>query len=231
MNNRFIVQLIVVITSALLGMFLYPWFRKTFARFIEILYMQTRDDRITEEEKVIPVEDEITSIIGKSKFNVGHSRTKAATDLESEKAIEKVSNFVPPTDSDPQMHDVEVYLEKVESLPEEEFEAEVEIEELAIERDAFQASGVSFDELITTGTILRKEEPTEIEKDAVGQILYENQSTKIVEQIAAKDEVTLAKVNSLIHLHMKKHNLETEQKNDLQEAQYFKDFDINNIFN
>ncbi len=230
MNNRFIVQLIVVITSILLGMFLYPWLRRKFVRFIETIYMQTRDDKPIEERKEPTIKDEMPSIVGKSKFNPGHSRTKAATDLESEKAIEKVSTFVPPTDSDPQIKDVEVPLAKIENLPEEEFDEEAEQEELEIGRDAFQASGVSFDELITTGKVIHKEKPSDEEKGTAGQILYENQSTEIVGQISSKDEATLAKVNALIHLHMKKHNLETEEKVYFPESQEFKDFDINSIF-
>ncbi len=230
MNNRFIVQLIVVITSILLGMFLYPWLRRKFVRFIETIYMQTRDDKPIEERKEPTIKDEMPSIVGKSKFNPGHSRTKAATDLESEKAIEKVSTFVPPTDSDPQIKDVEVPLAKIENLPEEEFDEEAEQEELEIGRDAFQASGVSFDELITTRKFIHKEKPSDEEKGTAGQILYENQSTEIVGQISSKDEATLAKVNALIHLHMKKHNLETEEKAYFPESQEFKDFDINSIF-
>ena len=230
MNNRSIVQLIVVITSILLGMFLYPWLRRKFVRFIEAIYMQTRDNKPIEEKKEPPIRKEIPSIVGKSKFNPGQSRTKAATDLESEKAIEKVSTFVPPTDSDPQIKDVEVSLEKIENLSEEEFDEEAEQEELEIGRDALQASGVSFDELITTGNIIHKDKPSDEEKDTAGQILYENQSTEIVEQICSKDEATLAKVNTLIHLHMRKYNLETEEKADFPESQEFKNFDINSIF-
>ncbi len=192
--------------------------------------MQTKDNKPIEERKEPLIKDEMPSIVGKSKFNPGHSRTKAATDLESEKAIEKVSTFVPPTDSDPQIKDVEVPLAKIENLPEEEFDEEAEQEELEIGRDAFQASGVSFDELITTGKVIHKEKPSDEEKGTAGQILYENQSTEIVGQISSKDEATLAKVNALIHLHMKKHNLETEEKAYFPESQEFKDFDINSIF-
>ena len=229
MSDRFIVQLIVI-TSVLLGLSLYPWLRRIFVQFIEAIYMQIRDNKPIEEKKESPIKEEIPSIVGKSKFNPGHSRTKAATDLESEKAIEKVSTFVPPTDSDPQIKDVEVPLAKIENLPEEEFDEEAEQEELEIGRDAFQASGVSFDELITTGKVIHKEKPSDEEKGTAGQILYENQSTEIVGQISSKDEATLAKVNALIHLHMKKHNLETEEKAYFPESQEFKDFDINSIF-
>lgn len=193
--------------------------------------MQTRDNKSINEREKPPMKEEIRSVIGKSKFNLGHSRTKAATDLENEKAIEKVSTFAPPTDSDPQIKDVEVPLEKVESLSEEEFDAEAEQEGLEIGRDAFQASGVSFDELITTGKIIRKEKPSEKEKDTAGQVLYQHQSTEILEQITSKDEATLAKVNNLIHFHMKKHNLDTEDpKEDLSDSDDFKNFDINSIF-
>lgn len=73
---------------------------------------------------------------------------------------------------------------KIERLPEEEFDEEAEQEELEIGRDAFQASGVSFDELITTGKVILKEKPSDERKEegTAGQILYENQSTEIVGQ-------------------------------------------------
>lgn len=191
--------------------------------------MQTRDSNPIEEKKEPPIKEEIPSIVGKSKFNPGHRRTKAATDSENEKAIEKVSTFVPPTDSDPQIKDVEVPLEKVGNLLEEEFDEEAEQEELEIGRDAFQASGVSFDELITTGKVIHKDKPSDEEKDTAGQILYENQSTEMIDQVTAKDEATLNKVNALIHHHMKKYNLHTEETLT-SDSEDFENFNVEQLF-
>ena len=230
MNNRFIVQLIVVITSILLGMFLYPWLRRKFVRFIETIYMQTRDDKPIEERKEPTIKDEMPSIVGKSKFNPGHSRTKAATDLESEKAIEKVSTFVPPTDSDPQIKDVEVPLEKVDNLPEEEFDEEAEQEELEIGRDAYQASGVSFDELAITGKIITKHQPTDEEKDKAGRVLYENKNTQLLEQIMSRSPQVSNAIASIIDFHLAKRNSENENRINRDFPQELKDFDINSVF-
>lgn len=228
MNNRFIIQLIVVISSVLLGMFIYPRLRRLFIRLIESIYLQTRNE--TPEEKSPPIEEKIPSVIGKSKWNLGHGRTKAATDSESEKENENAPIFAPDSqEGDPKMEDIEVPLEKIETLSEDEFDEESEQEELEIERGALQASGASYDELMKTGKILQKEKPSDEEKDTAGEVLYQQQSTDVVEQISSKDEATLAKVNELIHFHMKKHNLnaddfETGSDDDL------KNFDANSIF-
>ncbi len=232
MNNRLIVQLIVVVASVILGMFIYPWLRRKFIRFVEKIYLQTRNDKPVEKEEMLPENEEMPSIVGKSKWNPGHSRTKAATDSESKKGKENASIFASKSQADdPIMKDVEIPLEKIENLSEDEFDEDAEREELETGNGALQASGVSFDELIATGKIIQKEKPSEVEKDTAGEILYQHQSTAILEQITSKDEETLAKVNDLIHFHMKKHNLETEEPEEgLSDSDDFKDFDVNSIF-
>lgn len=230
MNNRFIIQLIVVISSVLLGMFIYPRLRRLFIRIVETIYLQTRDDKFVE-EKASPIEEKIPSVIGKSKWNPGHGRTKAATDSESEKEKENAPIFAPDSqEGDPKMEDVEVPLEKDETLSEDEFDEESEQEELEIERGALQASGASYDELMKTGEILQKEKPSDEERDTAGQVLYQQQSTDIVEQISSKDEATLAKVNEMIHFHMKKHNLNADDFEIGSDSDDFNNFDINSIF-
>lgn len=232
MNNRFIIQLIVVVASVILGMIIYPWLRRKFVRFIEKIYLQTRDDKPIEGESTVPQVEEIPSIIGKSKWIPGQRRTKAATDSENEKEKENASIFAMESkEEDPKMTGINISLERIESLSEEEFDEESEQEDLEAERGALQASGVSFDELMHTGRVIQKEKPSEQEKDTAGQILYQHQSTEILDQITSKDEATLSKVNDLIHFHMKRHNLDTEDPNDaLSHSDDFKNFDIDSIF-
>lgn len=231
MNNRFIIQLIVVISSVLLGMFIYPRLRKLFVRLVETIYLQTRDETPVKEVKAPLIEEKVPSVIGKSKWNPGHGRTKAATDSESEKEKENAPIFAPDSqEGDPKMEDVEVPLEKIETLSEDEFDEESEQEELEMERGALQASGASYDELMKTGEILQKEKLSDQEKDTAGQVLYQQQSTDVVEQISSKDEATLAKVNEMIHFHMKKHNLNTDDFESGSDFDDLKNFDANSIF-
>lgn len=230
MNDRFIIQLIVLISSFFLVKLIYPSLRRILVRFIETIYMQTRDDKTMEDKKEPLIKEEIPSIIGKSKFELGHSRTKAATDLENEKAIEKVSTFVPPTDSDPQIKDVEVPLAKIEKLSEEEFDEEAEQEELEVGRDAYQASGVSFDELTITGKIITKPQPTDEEKDKAGRVLYENKNTQLLEQIMSRSPQVSNAIASIIDFHLAKRNSENESRTNRDFPEELKDFDINSIF-
>ncbi|NDV70398.1 hypothetical protein [Dysgonomonas sp. 25] len=230
MSNRFIIQLIVVISSVFLGMFIYPRLKRLFICFIEKLYLQTRDDKPIEDESTVLQVEKIPSIIGKSKWIPGQRRTKTATDSENEKEKENAPIFAPDSqEGDPKMEDIEVPLEKIETLSEDEFDEESEQEELEIERGALQASGASYDELMKTGKILQKEKPSDEEKDTAGEVLYQQQFTDVVEQISSKDEATLTKVNEMIHFHMKKHNLNADDF-EIGSDDDLKNFDANSIF-
>lgn len=232
MNNRSVIQLIIVFASVVLGMILYPILMRKWRQFVDWLYQITygkdgnpKPDKI---EKAIFKSDNSSSIIGESKTIIGHSRTKAATDSEKANPIEKESTFAPePQDDNPPMDHIDAPLEKVESLPEEEFNGDAEQEELDTEPDAVCASGVSYEDLMKTGEVIRKDESTEQEKYLAGKVLYENRSTEIVETMVATDEQRLVKINSMIHLHMKKYNLTEETDSDPDE---FNGFDFNSIF-
>lgn len=235
MSNIYIIQLIIIPASILLGMFIYPWFKRKYNRFIEREYRQMNGEKPIEKKKEIPENNKKVSIAGESKFKIGHSRTKVATDLENENRKENAPIFASESeDSDPEMIAIDVPLELENSQPENNsqpdnhFDLEEEVMELNTEKDAVLASGISYEELMQTGKLIHKEELTDSEKEKGGRLLYENKSTEMVEQITLNDEKTWIKVNSLISFHVKKYHLEVEDipvyPNEL------KSFDINSLF-
>ncbi|SHG37068.1 hypothetical protein [Dysgonomonas macrotermitis] len=233
MSSRYVVQIVIVIASVVLGMFLYPILLRKVIRLVEWMYWnlpgKKEDKKEDKVNKVKPDVNEKTSVIGESRTKIGHSRTKTSSDAENEKVIEKENTFVPETDEDPGlMDDVDVPLERSESLPQEEIDPEEEAIELELEKGAILASGASYDELVNTGQVIAKEKPSDDEKDEAGRVLYENKFTEIVEQVISNDEQTLTKVNTLIRFHMKKHNLNQEE--GISGSEEFESFDINSIF-
>lgn len=236
MNSRFIIQLFVIIASLILGMLIYPYLIKMYSRFVTNLYKNLGKYRYfteeTEEEikkKPSTKTENVPSVIGTSKTIIGHSRTKTSISIENEKVIEKENTFAPETDEESNLMNVDVPLGKVENLSQEEFDADEETVDLEMEKDAVLASGASYDELMKTGKVITKDKPTDEEKDEAGRILYENKSTEIVEQAVSNDEKTFAKVNALIHFHMKKHHADMDNE-EYSGSKDFENFDVTQLF-
>lgn len=240
------IQLIVVIASILLGMIIYPILINKYRNFISNQYQKmskeqtvAKNNQQPAEDKIVPSKEEIPSFVGKSKTNLRQSEPNTATDLETEKAIEKAPIFVPSKDSDPEMIDIEVPLEKVESLPEEEFNAEDEAEELeGLGPDAVLASGVDFDDLIKTQQVIESPTATLQEEKDAGRVIYQSQKTDMFEQLASSGDsrITL-RISSLLDIHLKELAKEQQSEKELSltqnkqlDSQDFKDFDVNNIF-
>jgi len=222
-----VVQIIVVTASVVLGMFLYPKLKGVYTNFVLRLYRNLEIDKLPEEKKPEPKTERTVSVVGESRTISGHSRTKTATSPENEKVIEKEHTFAPETDDDPApMDDINIPLDKIESLTEGEFDPDEEALELESEDNAVLASRASYDELMSAGKVITKDKPSNEEKDKAGKVLYENKNTKIVEQVVSKDEITLTKVNALIHFHMKKHHLNAENS----DSDDLENFDIDSIF-
>jgi hypothetical protein len=236
MNSQLIIQAVIVAASVILGMMLYPRLVKAYTRLVTRLYRNLDKDGDKQapgnaDKKTLRGVADIPPVIGESKTIAGHGRTKATTSPANEKGIEKENIFAPEMNGTPEMEDIDVPLEKVETLPEEEFDAEEENEELETGNGTVLASGVSYDELMETGRVIARERPSDEEKGMAGRILYENRSTEMVEEVVSHDEKSLAKVNELISFHMKKHNLNVDggtAKFPVPDG--FEDFDINSIF-
>lgn len=241
MNSQLVIQAVIVLASLVLGMMLYPRLVKTYTRLVTKLYknLEGGSDKNTPDEpdkKTVPKEEIPSSVIGASKTVVGHSRTKAATGTENEKVIEKESIFATHTDETDEntepMDGIDVPLEKISNSTEGEIDTENERLEFDMPKDAVQASGVSYDELMETGRVIAKERPADAEKDKAGRILYENRNTEMVEEMISYDEKSLEKINSLIRFHMKKHNLDVNTGTGIpsSETDDFENFDASSIF-
>lgn len=237
MNSHYIIQTGVVVSSVLLGMLLYPRISRMYRRFINDQYekLSTRLPVAGEKEKTPAGSREIPSIIGKSKFTTGHSRTKAATSPVNEKVIEKEDTFVPEAPEDAgRMDQVSIPLEKEGNddgkAREAEFDPQEEETVLETGQDAVLASGASYDQLMNTGRVIAKEEPSDKEKDRAGGILYENRSTGMVEKMISSGEKLKVSIASLIAFHL------AERAKDLTGTEIagypddFNDFDIDSIF-
>lgn len=235
------VQLIVVVASVLLGMILYPILLRKWRRFVEWLYWSSKgetdeDIKVEKPDKPAPLKEAIPSIVGKSKFNLRQSTPNTATDLKRENPIEKESTFAPSTDSDPEKLDISEPLEKVEKLPEEEFDSEEEEIGLEAEQEAMLASGVIYEELFKTQQTIETPHATPQEEKDAGKVIYQQEGTNIFEQVAASSEENALRISDLIDIHLKELALkETEKeapegRSKQEESPDFKNFDIDSIF-
>lgn len=227
------VQLIVVIASILLGMILYPILVRKWRQFVEWLYLITygkakEEVKVEDSKKTTVEENKIASIVGKSKFNLRQSTPNTATDLKSENPIEKESTFAPEPDSDPEKFDVDVPLEKEQSVTPD--EAAAEEEPLDAGRDAVLASGASYDELVHTNRTIVNKQASEADKVEAGRVLYENHQTDMFEQVAANSEETARTIATLIDVHLAMCAQRLQGVNEIIYPDEFKDFDIDSIF-
>lgn len=239
MNNM--VQIVVVIASVLLGMILYPILLKKWKHLLDWLYVCTYG-KTEEEPKGIKLqetalkEEKITSIVGKSKFNLRQSTPNTATDLKSENPIEKASTFASPTDSDPEKLDISEPLEKIEDLPQEEFDSQEEEIGLDEEEDAVLASGVVYDELFKTKQTIENPNATGQEEKDAGRVIYQQEGTNIFQQVVASSQETALRIANLIDIHLKDmvryepENIFSVNEGKQMDSLDFKNFDINNIF-
>lgn len=232
MNNQYAVQLIVVLASILLGMILYPVLLKKWRQFVNWLYRITYGNSGQKSDKLDKMDlktNNSHSVIGESKFRVGHSRTKASTSLENEDRKENAPIFAPQSeDGNPEIKDA--YVPLVKEKKEDPVDLQDESLFLNTESGAVLASGASYDELVSTGKIIVKDKPTDDEKAVAGQVLYENRQTEMLEQVVANSEETAKTIAALIEAHLAIRAQGLRQDNDIVFADDFKNFDINSIF-
>lgn len=230
------IQIIVVAASIILGMILYPTLLKKVNNLVNWWYWNmgagSMEKGANKVHKPEPESSKISSVIGESKTKIGHDRTKATTNPKNAGVEEKDSTFASKTAEETnQIADVEVPLEKVETLTEEEFDPDQEMVELEAERGAVLASGAGYDELMNAGEVIVKAKPSDQEKDEAGRVLFESRNTQLFEQMMASSDKMKDSITSVIEFHLakqvKKENKsgeETDIPND------FKDFDIDSIF-
>lgn len=230
------IQLCVVTASFLLGMFFYPFALKKWTQFVEWLYwisMGKADEAKPEDTpKTALTPTEKLSVTDQNKLNSGHSRTKTSETGTDEKGMEKEHTFAPNADDEAALMDgIDHPLLKTEQLTREEFDSQKEEVELAVEPGAVLASGVSYDELIRTRKVIDQDNPSEQDKAFAGRVLYENESTEILEQIVSKDDKTRQAVNTLIAVHLKQYNSDhTDPSKEFTNSDDVENINIEQLF-
>lgn len=230
------IQIIVVAASIVLGMTLYPVLLKKIDRFVNWWYWHMRaspvEKEVSKKSKPEPEPSKTPSVIGESKTKIGHDRTNATTGPKNDGVIEKESTFAPETKEETnQIADVDVPLEKVETLTEEEFDPDEEMLGLEAERGAVLASGAGYDELMNAGEVVVKAKPSDEEKDEAGRVLYENRNTRLFDQMMASSDKMKESIASLMEFHLaKRAGEENRSREETDFPDDFKNFDINSIF-
>ncbi len=135
------------------------------------------------------------------RFSAPVANEKRKDNLSDESGIIGKSTFVLNTDRERQSHsnstgklDIEVALDY------EDIELDEELEELGIANNSL--ADMTFEEMMEVVTEVEKEQA---EKTAqVGKLLYENENTDWVEQLAATSENYQKRISGLIDLHLGK---------------------------
>ena len=184
-------------------------------------------------------------IVGKSKFNLSHSQTQAATTSENEKATEKQDTFaaqstaiIPSEELDEvfsdnhsedenQLLDIDCPLEyEPENEPDEEEEEEIEG---ALR--ATHASGIRFDEMVNMfKTVDQTAEATPDEKVAAGNTLLEIRQTDAFEELVSSKPNRKEIVSKLIEESLAAfyRQMDSETENIAIDTKALTDFDIQN---
>lgn len=237
MNNM--IQIIVVLASVLLGMILYPIFLKKWKSFVAWLHLCTNGQEELKEGQtqiIAPDKEKSPSIVGKSKYNLSQSTPNTSTDLKRENPIEKAFTFASSMDSNPEKLDISEPLEKIEDLPQEEFDSQEEEIGLDEEQDAVLASGVVYDELFKTKQTIENPDATGQEEKDAGRVIYQQEGTNIFQQVVASSQETALRIANLIDIHLKDmvrdepENILSVNEGKQMDSLDFKNFDINSIF-
>jgi len=208
---------------------------KTYTRIVTNLYRNLPTGNKPSKEDSPPLkEDERPSIIGKSKALTGHSRTKAATDSQTDAMEKKEHTFVPEIQEEGKEAagriEVDVALERIENPQEESIDPEEEILELESRDGAFLASGLSYDELVSAGQVAVKEQSSDKEKDEAGCVFYQHRDTLLLEQVKASAPELGKSIAALIDFHLAERAKENASVSGSVYPDDFKNFDIDSIF-
>jgi hypothetical protein len=241
-DKSYILTVLLVYTAILILVvyYLYPFLKKILRRYISISIHIEKKKSETKKVKEVKKEVEFPSILGKSKFNLSQSKPTAATDLKTGNRMEKEDTFVPGIEKP-------VENENGEGLEIPDDDNEPEVENDADESEESErldsgnghhetASGVGFDDLDKVKNVIENPSPTGREQQAAGKILYENESTDLVEKIKKISPECSAKITALMDVHLKANaSLQAarplgKSKQKQMESEGFNDFDINSIF-
>ncbi len=155
--------------------------------------------------------------------SITHANEKKKINLPGDAGIIGKSTFVLDTDRNKQIHpdssgkmDIEVPLDYEEN------ELDEELEELGVTNESLV--DITFEEMMEVVTEVEKERP---EKPIqTGKLLYENENTDWVEQLASTSENYQKRISGLIDLHLGR----LGQKDPKLPVDDVQEFDIRDLF-
>lgn len=232
------VQIIVIIASVVLGMFLYPIIQKRYTRFIIGQYkmlngekQETENPHPVKKDKKVEKPEKKPSLVGESKFTLSQSKPNSATVLETEKSEEKAPIFAPESGEETGKMDIDVPLEKEE--PDEKINEEEEEITLVTGGETSLAGGASYDELMKLKDVIEKPALSEKEEREAARIAFENQETEIIEKLISGSQTISLRVSALIQLRLseleKEQQENSEEKTSEEEDRELEEFDANQI--
>jgi len=243
-----VVLILIVYTAILLLIifYLYPLLKNLFKRKISISIQIGTEEKEVKEKVIKPKkQEEIPSILGKSKFVLSQPLPNAATDLETENRTEKEHTFVPEMKKP---EDENINRETGEGLDiSEEEETEVKNPDVDLndeEEDVGvgnmqdeRASGIDYHELgVTAKVITNPESSKPSDEELAGKVLSENQYTQLVKSIQDSSPENAKRITELIDMreriyaeNQEKKTVVSRKNKKLYESEDFKNFSVDDV--
>ena len=203
---------------------------------IFVLFIPTtkQNNKSTEEK---PISDEKRpSILGASHFKLRHKVTTDDTTQKDDNQVIKDNTFVSSEffAEDNQPLDIDFPLEKEEEMNEADLAEEEEELEALFGQDAELASGVNFEDLVTTKKVIEDTDSTAQEEQTAGKVLYENEHAILFEELVSKQKSTGSRIASLVDIHLAKLNEKNKAPQSdatAKDSDPYKSFNINDFIN
>ena len=248
MMETYNILLILLVYTAilLLGIFyVYPFLKKLFSRKISISIRLGTEEKEVKEKVVQPQkQEELPSVLGKSKFVLSQPLPNATARLETENSTKKEDTFAPETkkSADENINletgeGVEVP-EEDEGVPDVDLNDEEEVEGLGAGNiPDEEASGIDFNKLGQTAkTVSNPTGSSEVDEELAGKVLSENKYTDLVKSMQDARPDYAKRITDLIDRHEQKlaevQNQKagtSRRKQKLYESDDFKNFNIDEI--
>jgi hypothetical protein len=243
-----VVLILIVYTAILLLIifYLYPLLKNLFKRKISISIQIGAEEKEVKEKVVKPKkQEEIPSILGKSKFVLSQPLPNAATDLETENRTEKEHTFVPemkkPEDENINRETGEgLDISEEETASGENPDVDLNDEEESVGVGNMQderASGIDYNELgVTAKTIANPENSKPSDEELAGKVLLENQYTQLVKSIQDSSPENAKRITELIDMReriyaetQEKKTVVSRKNKKLYESEDFKNFSVDDV--
>ena len=243
-----VVLILIVYTAILLLIifYLYPLLKNLFKRKISISIQIGTEEKEVKEKVIKPKkQEEIPSILGKSKFVLSQPLPNAATDLETENRTEKEHTFVPemkkPEDENINRETGEgLDISEEETVSGENPDVDLNNEEEGVGVGNMQderASGIDYNELgVTAKTIANPENSNPADEELAGKVLSENQYTQLVKSIQDSSPENAKRITELIDMreriyaeNQEKKTVVNRKNKKLYESEGFKNFSVDDV--